>query len=71
MLSSRPRVNGRHFSLLKAVVAGEARPRASKEMLELVDWGYVFYDGGAFVVTEEGAKINDTWQNMKDAGEHE
>lgn len=66
---SRLHANGRHFSLMRAVVMGEARGIPSKEMHDLISWGYVFYDGQGYSPTEIGAKANGTWQNMKEAGE--
>lgn len=65
----RLHVNGRHFSLMKIVVSGHATGLPSKEMEDLIRWGYVIYDGDGYDATEEGKKVNSTWQNMKDAGE--
>ena len=58
---------GRHHSLLKMIVTGENKgPRHSVELTDLVEAGYVFFDGIEYAATADGERVNDTWQNMKD-----
>lgn len=65
---SRGRIGGRHFALMKAVLAGEARGHPSSEMNDLIRWGYVTQDGDGYGATPEGERVFQTWQNMKDPG---
>lgn len=49
------------------IVTGENKgPRHSVELTDLVEAGYVFFDGIEYAATADGERVNDTWQNMKD-----
>ena len=65
--SKRLHANGRHFALMRAVCRSEAvTGRPSKEMADLIRWGYVEHDGAEYTATDEGLRANETWQNMED-----
>lgn len=36
---------------------------------DLVRWGYVIEDAGAWRATPAGTSVFDTWQNLKDVGQ--
>lgn len=61
----RSRISGRHFSLMAAIVRGEAIRGVSSELSDLKRWGYVDFDGTDYTPTEAGKKVFDTWENME------
>lgn len=62
--AGRGRISGRHFSLMRLVMKGEARGPTSAEMHDLIRWGYVTQDGESYGATTQGEKAFQTWQDM-------
>lgn len=73
---SRARVGGNHFRMMAAVMKSEIHGYPPADLTieqrvvldDLVRWGYVIEDAGAWRATPAGTTVFDTWQNLKDVG---